>query len=462
MTYNQLLMAFEFVVQQRVKRHTFPSAFSSRRFVTFLLFCMVILPAISAFAILQYRSLPVPYQDDYNAILNFAISYDQLPTLTAKVLQIATAQHNEYKLGFEHLILASELSLTHHISFAFLTNLGNLFLLPIGYLLWKTYQGDEERLDRRLLYFLPISLVFFSLTYWETLNWAMTCLQQVPVVFFSLLTIFLLVEKQAPQVSSSRFGVACLVAMLACTCSANAFLLLPVGLLILVPRHLYLRCVVWAASFMPPLGAYLYHYKSLPQHAHQHAYLSRPLEFIALFGGVVPSRWIAALAGFAILMVFLLAVRSRFYQVNPVSFYSTVWIMGTALMVAWVRGADGFGNPSRYTMYSLLMLIFCYAFFSHYFSQDALSLKRVYSISLALSVVIFVGGSFQANRKLEARRQMVYSGLEFYRSNPAVNSPMIDPLVELLFKEERPLEKKALTEAIQAGVYTLPPEPMAH
>jgi hypothetical protein len=453
-------MAFEFTVQQRVKPRTFLSSFSSRRLITFLLFCMVILPAISAFAILQYRSLPVPYQDDYNAILNFAIRYDQLPTLTSKVLQIATAQHNEYKLGFEHLILAGELSLTHHVSFAFLTNLGNLFLLPIGYLLWKTYPGDERRLDRRLLYFLPISLAFFSLTYWETLNWAMTSLQQLPVVFFSLFSIFLLVEKQAPQVSSSRFGLACLVTMIACSCSANAFLLLPVGLLILVPRRSYIECVVWAASFVPPLGAYLYQYKSVSQPAHRHAYLTRPLEFVAFFGGVVPLRWIALLAGLAILMVFLLAVRTRFDQTNPVSFYSTVWTMGTALMVAWVRGADGFAIPSRYTMYSLLMLIFCYAFLSHYFSQETLSLKRVYSISLALSAVIFIFGNFQADRKLEIRRQMVYSGLEFYRSNPAVNSPMIDPLVELLFKEERPLEKKALTEAIRAGIYTLPPEPI--
>ena len=36
-------------------------------------------------------------------------------------MYIATAQSNEYKLGFEHLIVASEVELTRHLNFAFLT-----------------------------------------------------------------------------------------------------------------------------------------------------------------------------------------------------------------------------------------------------------------------------------------------------------------------------------------------------
>jgi hypothetical protein len=179
---------------------------STTRPITFLLIFAVLLPAIAAFGILYRRSLSVPYQDDYDAIIAFAVRYGQLPTLKAKVLEIATVQHNEYKLGFEHFIVAAELELTHHLNFTFLTVLGDLFLLPLGYLLWRTYQQDERGLDRRLLAFLPISLLFFSLTYWENLNWATTGLQNTPVVLFSLLAISFIAPGKTPSVAHLLLG----------------------------------------------------------------------------------------------------------------------------------------------------------------------------------------------------------------------------------------------------------------
>src|ERR1700721_217584 len=234
--------------------------------ITFLALLAVLLPALAGYAILYRQALPVPYQDDYAVILSFATGYDQLPSWKAKVFEIATAQTNEYKLSFTHFIVASDLELTHHLDFGFLTGLGNLFLLPIGYLLWLTYQEDEKGLGQRLLAFLPISLLFFSLTYWENLNWATTDLQNVPVVFFSLLAIFFLFPGRSFAPTRARLLLACLAAALAACTSANGFLLGPVGLLILLPRRAYGAAVAWCASFAAPLAAYLYHYR-IPVHA---------------------------------------------------------------------------------------------------------------------------------------------------------------------------------------------------
>ena len=226
--------------------------------ITFLLILAVLLPAISAFGILYWRSLSVPYMDDYDAILRFAVRYSQLPTLKTKVLEIATEQHNEYKLGFEHSIVAAELELSHHLNFTFLTVLGDLFLLPLAYLLWRTYQQDERALDRRLLAFLPISLLFFALTYWENLNWAMTGLQNTPVILFTFLAIYLIAPAKRP--AHGRLLLGCLAAALAAFTSANGFLVGPVGLWMLLARRAYGGSGVWCASFAPPLAAYLYHY----------------------------------------------------------------------------------------------------------------------------------------------------------------------------------------------------------
>src|ERR1700734_4004091 len=186
-----------------------------RPWVPLLILFTVLLPALAAYWVSYRQQLTVPYQDDYAVVLAFAGDYDRLPTLRAKVLDIATEQVNEYKLAFAHSIIASEMEITRHVNFAVLTTLGNLFLLPIGYLLWLTYQEDGMSLNRRLLEFLPISFLFFSLTYWPNLNWTTTALQNIPVVFFSLAAIYFLFPGKMLELTGSRLLLACLAAAMA-------------------------------------------------------------------------------------------------------------------------------------------------------------------------------------------------------------------------------------------------------
>jgi hypothetical protein len=430
---------------------------AARRRTTVLLLLAVLLPAIVSFGILYRQALTVPYQDDYEVILAFAVDYDQLSNFKTKVLDVAAAQHNEYKLSFEHSIVASEMELTHHLNFAFLTGVGNLFLLPIGYLLWQTYQGNEKDLDRRLLYFLPISLLFFSLTYWETLNWAMAGLQNTPVVLFSFLAIYFLTASQEIGLTRMHLALGCLAAALAAFASANGFLLGPIGLLILLPRRAYAKSVVWCASFVAPLAAYLYHYTS-PVYVTR-AYLTIPAFFFAFLGCAISSKWMV-LMGIALLATCLLAVRARFDRTNPVAFYFALWLVATACLVAWVRGASGFAIASRYSMYSILLTIFCYAFLAHYLPSrsSTFNRRRFYIVSIVIAAGVFLIADVSAYRNLGARRRMVLSGIEFYRAKPGVNSPMVDPEVERLFPKEKAFEQVVLTETIQDGIYTLPPK----
>jgi len=419
----------------------------------------VFLPAIAAYWILYRQALFVPFEDDYAVVLAFADNYDQMPTLRAKVLDIAAEQVNEYKLVFAHSIVAAEIDLTRHLNFAVLTTLGNLFLLPIGYFLWLTYQEDGIALHRRLLAFLPISFLFFSLTYWPNLNWATTALQNIPVVFFILAAIYVLFPRKLMELTRGRLLLACLAAAFAGLTSANGFLLGPGGLLILLPRRDYARSLAWCASFVLPLVAYLYHYSRVPRPADLGSYVTRPLFFLAFLGcGAMPSRWPAALVGLVILGILWLAVRSRFDRVNPVAFYFTMWIMATALLVSWVRGAASFAIGSRYSIYSILLLVFCYSFLAHYLPNRwaAFDRRRFYAACLGLSVVICFLADVHAYNKLAARRQMILAGIEFYRANPDNNSPMNDPNLETGFEKERVFERDTLTKAIHQHLYTLP------
>jgi hypothetical protein len=429
------------------------------RWATGLLLIAVLLPAIISFGVLCRQSLSVPYQDDYNAILAFAIKYEHQPNLRGRVLEIAAAQHNEYKLGFEHAIVASDLELNHHLNFGFLVALGDSFLLGIGYLLWKTYSSEDQDLSLRLLKFLPISLIFFSLTYWETLNWAMAGLQNTPVIFFSLLALYLLIPVRQDLPSASRMLAACVMAALAALTSANGFLLAAVGLLFLLPRRAYGRSLVWCASFITPFATYLYHYDRHASHSlHKLSFMTRPYSFVAFLGCAIPPRWADLLVGLAILASVPLAIRSRFDRIRPVAFYFAAWLMATALMVAWVRGADNLGVSPRYSLYSVLLLIFCYSFLGQYLPNRLPNLDRkvFYAASLVCAFGIFLIADARAYMKLGARRQMVLMGIEHYRAAHGMISPMIDPEVDKYFPKERAFERVILTNAIQMGIYALP------
>jgi hypothetical protein len=219
----------------------------------------VVLPPIVAFSILYRQRISVPYHDDYAVILAFANDYRQLHGFNAKALDVATTQSNDYKLGFVHFVIALELELTGHLNFAFLITLGNLLLLAIAYLLWRVYRRDGSALNQQLLEFVPVSLLFFSLTYWESLNWAMAGLQNLSVIMFSLLAIYLLNIKGTKSLPFWILLLASGSAVLAAFSSANGFLLAPVGLFLLLRRKAVVGAAVWCAGFVLPFAAYRYH-----------------------------------------------------------------------------------------------------------------------------------------------------------------------------------------------------------
>ncbi len=432
----------------------------ARAGTVWLLLLCALFPAAVASAILYSEALPHPYQDDYHAIVAFATGYQQLPGLQPRLLDIVKEQHNEYKLAFEHAVVAAELETTHQLNFAFLTALGDFFLLPLGYLLWLTYAQDSADLSRRLLAFLPISFLFFALTYWENLNWATTGLQNTPVVLFSLLAIFLIAPVEQAPANFARVLLGCLAASLAAFTSANGFLLGPIGLLIFLIRRQFGWAAVWCASFVLPLAAYLYRYVPVPHAMDPHYYLTRPLFFLAFLGSVAGSRWPAACLGLLILLLAAIAVRSRFDRVNPVAFYFTLWILATAGLVSWVRGAAGFIIGSRYSMYSILLIIFCYSFLTHCLPARWPRFRSTYYYATAifLAVCYCAAADVHAWKKLSQRRQMVLAGLASYRRQPAVNSPMVDANIDIAAPGERAYEREILTRAIAKGLYSLPPQ----
>lgn len=449
----------------------------------FLLACTIALPALLVSAILFREALAIPILDDYHAVLDFAVNFSQLHSVHGQLGYVVAAQHNEYKLIFEHAVMATQLILLRHISISFLVALGNLMLLPIFYVCWKNYFAEEADFITRLELFLPISWMLFQLSYAETLDWSMGSLQNMAVVAFALLSIHFLTR---PGIAA--FFLAWIFGALACASSANGFLLAPAGLLLLVQEQIgnqkafaaasaerqiakrawVAKIAAWTLVFLLMLTAYLYRY-SFPPPVRHVGLLRKALFFFSFDGGAVenmhgfPVPHLAIFVGIAIALIFAAAIRTRYRLANPFAFYASVWIFLSAMLVSSVRVAMGLQQSlsGRYKIYCDLLLIFCYAYLAQRIRASGLSRTRRQAIYFAATscIILFSLASDAVGYKLLAkRRQRVLDGVAQYLANPAANTPMINPNEDLTpeMKRDQQDARMQLNRAIQAGVYTLP------
>jgi len=418
------------------------------------LLVVVVIPAVIALVILYRQAFALPYVDDYHAILDFAIRFRQSPTWVAKVQEIIGHQHNEYKLIFEHLIVASNLELVGHLNFGLLIVLGNLFLLPLAYLLWRIHVAEEGRSNTLLLKFVPISLLFFSLSYWETLNWAMAGLQNIPVILFVLLSLKLLCPVGPSRIGRRRLLWSCVAAVLAALTSANGFLLAPLGLFILMRRRAYAASLAWCATYVIPLLAYLYRY--VPRHQPHAFSASSIVYFFDFSGAAIPgvNNEVRVLFGILVIAVFIVSIRRRFEHTHPTSFYFTVWILMCGGLVAALRGPIA----PRYTLYSLLLFIYVYKFLLFYIPQQfpKAGPKPVFATLFVLASVICIAADRDAYLQLGKRKETAVSGMNSYLTNPETNPPLLDRFIELYAPEEAEYERIELTRAIKSHVIPMP------
>lgn len=335
---------------------------------------LAILPIFLFYAILIIELVNVPCQDDYDALLKFANNLTRLRTASEKFLYFLSAQHNEYKLFFERALVWLQMDLMPQVNFGFLCLVGDAFVLLLAVVLWKMFEPDHTGRTTRLALYLPALLLLFQLQYYETLNWAMAVLQNMPVLFFALLAIYLL-----PRPGRRAFYGASLCLLLAISSSGNGLVLVPVGLLILGISRRYARAVLWLVMSSFWLAIYAYHYNELSSQSPVHPSIFtaildvRPLYALAFLGAAVRQvqHQLPIVLGVALCLFFAYLIRRGYTRKNPAVVYSVLFLVITALGVAGMRSDFGISQSlsSRYNIYSALMLIFAWFGFVEEFPE---------------------------------------------------------------------------------------------
>ena len=430
---------------------------SQRR--VYLILAILLLPVAAAYAIMARFSLNVPLIDDYPTIMGFATRYEALPTAGARLHLILADQYTEYKLVFIHLFTAAQLALVHHLSFTFTFWIGNLALLAILLLFWKGFFTQERDLERRLLLFAPMVFFLFGLNYAEAVDWVACCIGYILTILLSLLSLRWLAERSG---RAWVFGSACLCALMACSIAANAFLLLPIGLVVLLPRRAFLRAAAWCATFFLALVPYFIHY-ARDMRGGSGSVLLIPLYFLSFIGGATPIMHTEILIGLIVLGLYIAALRSGFHRTHLWAMLAVTWLLGSAAMAAVGRGRTGlaFSQVSRYKVYGDLILLFCYGFLATRIAQGSLQFKtrrRLLAATLTFAVLFCIRGDRTGIHILRARNMMIHKAFDRYNADPQRNSPMYfdDAAADHFFAEYEVRARDETNAAVAAGLYAPP------
>ncbi len=362
------------------------------------------IPVIVFALVWQYYAVNVPKWDDH-ALRAYLYYSDQETTFAGKVYQLFR-QHNEHRIVYDRLVALLDYWVFGKLSYVHLMVVGNLSLVG---LLW-VFGTVLVRAGKPLVYALPVALLLFNLSHWENMFWGMAALQNFSVVFWVVLTIYLLIY-------SNNWMLAATTALLATLTSGNGLLVWPIGFVLLLlqmpvaplrsagvanrPARLLLGWIVAAAfvgtlyftGFEKPAGNppdrgsltdLLRGWLAFTGAAAEAFSATSPLSASIRLGGLMLLAtlgvlgWSLWISGFGIVHAlqhqfglgrrFAGAVRAGAATAIPpvVLFFwgCAVFLLGTAAIVAWTR--TGFGLDliitSRYKIYSLTLLALLYVY----------------------------------------------------------------------------------------------------
>ena len=397
------------------KQNHFPS-----RFQTAFAVGLVAFPAVLFYAILLRWSFNLPLLDDYHALLHPVNQLRMTRGDGGKILYLIGAQHNEYKLWLDVAAAWLQEELIGRLDFRTLSLLGDSFVLGISLVLWKIFSVYQDVQVRRLLWFAPASWMLFQLSYAETLNWSMAALQNLPVILFSLLT-FVCLQKRG----TLPFLVSLICMVVAISASGNGLLVIFIGAFALILQERYKQLLSWSLMAMLSLKAYTYNFNVMSSQAAEHRsifltlrHLS-PVYVLAVMGSIAGKRGCIALgAVFLAVNVYLSLV--GYFRANPLLGYCTLFVFLTAIGIGGIRSELGLDQAisSRYRIYSVLLLIFCWFAFVERMKalKQSTQTQRVSLVLITAATVLFALKSDRwGYRFLHARELATQAGMQAYR-----------------------------------------------
>ena len=440
-------------------------------------------PPLIFYTILFRRASNIPYFDDYAAVLAFLNQAVQLRTISARASFLRASQVGQFKLWFLQTVAWLQVGVCGHVDLRVLDAIGNGFILVVVFLLWKMFLPNHKDFATRLAWFVPVSWLLFQLQYWDTLDWATSGLQHVPVLAFSLGVIYLLGRRER-----WAFAAAIAFMILAVASDGNGVLTVPIGLLILATGRHTQRAAVWLVASAGWIATYAYGYQLvlterdtqgsvfMLQHAGAHYSIVsallrlRPVYVLSFIGsaGGLPWKQGSVILGILLCGFFVSMAWRGYIRRNPTVSYCVLFLMLTAIGVSCLRSDYGVSQSlsSRYAAYSALFLIFAWIAIVEevlQYSRGSLLDSGAYLGAVGVAVVFSLLMDLLGAYGLGVRdRALTQAMAEFEHpatpaSEPSPAPPAYIPGAQGKINTFNSSARAIVLQSMDLGVYRLPP-----
>lgn len=337
---------------------------------------LLILP-IAYFYILQFAySINVPNSDDY--ALFETIYKMRNSTSFSSFISALFEQVNQHRFVFERLVMFVLFIITGTIHVPLLITIGNLFMLGTAFLFYRVLV--KEKLS--WYFFIPVVYFLFNFAYAENALWGIAAIQNTPLIFFALITIYFISKE-----GDTPWKWALFFALLTTFISGSGMLTWVIGALFLGVRKQYKRLFIWIAVAIATFTFYfLYDYTII--HSEGESVLKHPIFNLLLFFGfsgnalylnilhpLVPKFypdlvWCAILGAMFMPILFFWLIRYLILtKVTWVFWFllgAMMFMMGTAAMFVLSRPSSNFfmyGGQIlslRYIIFGVVLLVAMY------------------------------------------------------------------------------------------------------
>ncbi|MDD5595089.1 MAG: hypothetical protein PHY94_02470 [Candidatus Omnitrophica bacterium] len=349
---------------------------------TIALIILALLPIYCFYLMIFAFSANIPYWDDYDSILNFTNNF--LESNPQNKATLIFSQHNEHRIVFSRVVTLFFYYLTGKINFRLLALVGNLSLIGLAVILFKSVEFTKEKLS----YFIPILFFIFQPQYWGDIYFATSALSNLPVLFFSVASLYALKKG-----SIQYFVLSLFLAILSTFTNGNGMLVFLAALPCLVFDKKYRKSILWALAGIGCTLIYFYGYlKPVSHPSIYNAIFVHPLATIGYYFNFLGScfsvfgmvRFLPFLVGILFTLYFVYLVKIKFYKKNFVIFSFFTFLFITAIVTALCR--SGFELlPSRYKIISILILALSYLSFTQIFAET--KIRSLLSIILIFSIL---------------------------------------------------------------------------
>ncbi|MGN7886915.1 hypothetical protein [Dyadobacter sp. 22481] len=264
-----------------------------------LIFLVMAVPVVLWVAVVIYYSVNLPWYDDFDPFPDFLhkwITSDSLPERLTLLFQ----PNNEHRMVVGKLATLGYYWVTGHLNFTFLHIGAAFFTLGTLAVFWRAF----KRSDLSAWYFLPVPFLLFQLQYHLIFLWAICGWQHEPVVFFVVLSMFLL--------SGKRFAGALLAGVCATYAMSSGIFVWPAGVAVLLLRSQYRQLAAWIAVGALAVGLYFYGLSAQGNESSFAFFAKYPhlsvLGFFAFLGGLFdffPEKDIVVRSALPVLMAFI-------------------------------------------------------------------------------------------------------------------------------------------------------------